>query len=66
MRISTGYGEKPMGGGFETFSWYFFRFSGIVLLFLVIIHLFIAAAKRLRRINFGEDAISGRIVNIDR
>jgi len=41
MRISTGYGEKPMGGGFETFSWYFFRLSGIVLLFLVIIHLIV-------------------------
>ena len=31
---------KPVGGSrFETFSWYFFRWSGIALLFLVIIHL---------------------------
>ena len=22
MRISTGYGRRPVGGGFETFSWY--------------------------------------------
>lgn len=41
MRISTGYGVKPAGGGFETFSWYFFRVSGILLIFLVIIHLII-------------------------
>src|SRR6202011_1109124 len=39
MRISTGYGERPAGGGFETFSWYFFRISAIGLIFLVIIHL---------------------------
>ena len=37
MRISTGYGAKPAGGGFETFSWYFFRVSGVLLIFLVII-----------------------------
>ncbi len=41
MRISTGYGTKPGGGGFETFSWYFFRVSGILLIFLVIIHLIV-------------------------
>src|SRR5215469_6480376 len=40
-RISSGYGPRPAGGGFETFSWYFFRISGIVLLFLVIGHLYI-------------------------
>jgi succinate dehydrogenase / fumarate reductase membrane anchor subunit len=39
MRISTGYGPRPAGGGFETFSWYFFRISGIGLIFLVLIHL---------------------------
>ena len=39
MRVATGYGSRPSGGGFETFSWYFFRISGIVLIFLVIIHL---------------------------
>ena len=39
MRISTGYGSRPAGGGFETFSWYFFRISAIGLIFLVIIHL---------------------------
>ena len=41
MRVSTGYGSKPAGGGFETFSWYFFRVSGVLLIFLVIIHLII-------------------------
>lgn len=41
LRISTGVGPRPAGGGFETFSWYFFRVSGIVLVFLVIIHLLI-------------------------
>jgi succinate dehydrogenase / fumarate reductase membrane anchor subunit len=39
MRISTGYGPRPAGGGFETFSWYFFRVSGIAIIFLVVIHL---------------------------
>ena len=35
-----GAGARPVGGSrFETFSWYFFRWSGIGLLFLVIIHL---------------------------
>ena len=32
-------GRPASGSRFETFSWYFFRWSGIVLLFLVIIHL---------------------------
>ncbi len=42
MRISSGYGPRPAtGGGFETFSWYFFRVSAIALIFLVIIHLFL-------------------------
>jgi succinate dehydrogenase / fumarate reductase, membrane anchor subunit len=41
MRISSGFGAKPAGGGFETFSWYFFRVSGVLLIFLVIIHLII-------------------------
>jgi succinate dehydrogenase / fumarate reductase membrane anchor subunit len=41
MRISTGYGARPAGGGFETFSWYFIRISGIALIFLVLIHLLI-------------------------
>ena len=41
MRISSGYGPRPVGGSFETFSWYFFRVSGIALLFLAIIHLFL-------------------------
>lgn len=39
MRISSGYGSRPSGGGFETFSWYFFRITGIALIFLAIIHL---------------------------
>ncbi len=41
MRISTGYGARPTSGGFETFSWYFFRVSGVALIFLAIIHLFL-------------------------
>jgi succinate dehydrogenase / fumarate reductase membrane anchor subunit len=41
LRLSSGYGPRPAGGGFETFSWYFFRISGILLFFLVIIHLII-------------------------
>jgi len=41
MRISSGYGPKPSSGGFETFSWYFFRVSGVLLIFLVIFHLII-------------------------
>lgn len=42
MRISSGYGPRPAaGGGFETFSWYFFRVSGIALILLVILHLFL-------------------------
>ena len=44
MRISTGFGPRPSSGGFETFSWYFFRISGVALLFLVIIHLIIMHA----------------------
>ncbi len=39
IKISNGYGPRPSGGGFETFSWYFFRISGIGLIFLAIIHL---------------------------
>ncbi len=41
MRISTGYGARPSGGGFETFSWYYFRVSGVAIIFLVVIHLLI-------------------------
>lgn len=42
MRISSGYGPRPAGaGGFETFSWYFFRISGVALIFLALIHLFL-------------------------
>src|SRR5258707_5394407 len=41
MRFSTGYGPRPAGGGFETFSWSFMRITAIGLIFLVIIHLFI-------------------------
>ena len=41
LRMSSGYGPRPAGGGFETFSWYFFRISGIALIFLVLVHLYI-------------------------
>ncbi len=36
---SYGASAKPTTGGFETFSWYFLRISGVALIFLVIIHL---------------------------
>ena len=41
MRISSGYGSRPAGGGFETFSWYFMRISAIGLFFLALIHIFL-------------------------
>ncbi len=41
LRVSTGIGPRPSAGGFETLSWYFFRISGVLLIFLVIIHLII-------------------------
>lgn len=41
LRVSTGLGPRPSAGGFETLSWYFFRISGVLLIFLVIIHLII-------------------------
>jgi len=41
LRISTGRGARPAGSNFETFSWYYFRISGVILLFLVIAHLII-------------------------
>ena len=41
LRISSGIGPRPSAGGFETISWYYFRVSGVLLIFLVIIHLII-------------------------
>ena len=41
MRVATGYGSRPSGGGFETFSWYFFRVSGVLLIFLALLHIFL-------------------------
>lgn len=40
-RLVAAYGSssKPTSGGWETFSWYFLRVSGVALIFLVIIHL---------------------------
>ena len=38
--ISTyGASSRPTSGGWETISWYFFRISGVALIFLVIFHL---------------------------
>lgn len=39
----TAYGaqSKPARSGFELFSWYFFRVSGVLLIFLAIIHLLV-------------------------
>ena len=31
--------QKPMGGGFETLSWYFMRVSGVILLLIAVGHL---------------------------
>ena len=42
MRVSTYSSTRPTAtasNGFEIFSWYFFRVSGVLLLFLAIIHL---------------------------
>jgi len=41
LRVSSGIGPRPSAGGFETASWYYFRASGVLLIFLVIIHLII-------------------------
>ncbi|MBF6588973.1 MAG: succinate dehydrogenase, hydrophobic membrane anchor protein [Ktedonobacterales bacterium] len=39
----TSYGAtaRPTGPGWETFSWWFFRVSGVALIFLAIIHLIV-------------------------
>lgn len=34
-------GARPSSGAFETFSWYYFRISGVILFVLVIVHLLI-------------------------
>src|ERR1700724_1037082 len=35
-------GSRPQhGSGFETFSWYYFRISGVILFVLLIIHLIV-------------------------
>ena len=39
MRVSTGYGPRPVSGGVEAAAWYFNRISAIGLFFLVILHL---------------------------
>jgi succinate dehydrogenase / fumarate reductase, membrane anchor subunit len=42
LNLSKFYGgARPQGGGFETFSWYYFRISGIILFVMVIIHLLV-------------------------
>lgn len=41
LRISNGRGPRPAGGGFETFSWYYFRISGIALIFLAFTHMYV-------------------------
>ena len=42
LNLSKFYGgARPQSGGFETFSWYYFRISGVVLFVLVIIHLLV-------------------------
>jgi succinate dehydrogenase / fumarate reductase membrane anchor subunit len=39
MRIPTGFGQRPAGGGFESVAWYFMRVSAIGLFVLAIAHL---------------------------
>ncbi len=42
LNLSKFYGgTRPQGGGFETFSWYYFRISGVILFVLVILHLLV-------------------------
>ena len=41
LRISNGRGPRPASGGFETFSWFYFRASGAILLIMVLVHLYI-------------------------
>lgn len=43
MQVSVPASSKPTAAsnGFEVFSWYFFRVSGVFLIFLAIIHLLI-------------------------
>jgi succinate dehydrogenase / fumarate reductase, membrane anchor subunit len=33
--------DKPAGSNFELYSWYFFRISGILLVFLALIHVLV-------------------------
>jgi succinate dehydrogenase / fumarate reductase, membrane anchor subunit len=33
--------EKPAGSNFELYSWYFFRISGLLLVFLAVIHVMV-------------------------
>ncbi|HEU5423039.1 MAG TPA: succinate dehydrogenase [Nitrolancea sp.] len=33
--------ERPTGGNFELYSWYFLRVSGILLIFLAVVHVII-------------------------
>jgi succinate dehydrogenase / fumarate reductase membrane anchor subunit len=33
--------QRPSGGNFELYSWYFFRVSGLLLIFLAVIHVVI-------------------------
>jgi succinate dehydrogenase / fumarate reductase membrane anchor subunit len=41
-KISTyGAPQRPLRGGFELYSWYFFRFSGILLIGFVVVHLLV-------------------------
>jgi len=41
LRISSGFGPRPSGGGFEAFSWYFFRISGVALILLIVVHMIV-------------------------
>ena len=38
--FSKMYTRPSNSGGFETFSWYYFRISGVLLIVLVLLHLF--------------------------
>lgn len=51
--------ERPQGSNFELYSWYFFRISGILLIFLAVIHVVInEVITTVARINY--NYVAGR------
>ncbi|NOX60426.1 MAG: succinate dehydrogenase [Chloroflexi bacterium] len=49
-----GFRQKPIGGRFEIYSWYFMRLSGAVLLLIAVAHLMLMhVVIRVENIDFG-------------